>query len=186
MTQSKEVAAIGPQASLPAVRRLVTSAKDARSRRERVLTAEAGRARPGADHAALARLAGMGSVCACGGAIGAVAHGQVIENGVPDIPDGLVQFIHGVADLAAHGVIAHHPQYCLEIQARGEQPADHDVVQDQVDPLTVFGQVNEWSWLGRRPRVPPGSPAGDHGSAVLGARPMPELWAMNKYLLSGT
>jgi hypothetical protein len=31
----------------------------------------------------------------------------VIENGVPDIPDGLVHLIHGVADRAARGVIAH-------------------------------------------------------------------------------
>ena len=31
---------------------------------------------------------------------------RVIENGVPDIPDGLVHLIHGVADLAARGVIA--------------------------------------------------------------------------------
>jgi hypothetical protein len=34
----------------------------------------------------------------------------VIENSIPDIPDipdGLVHLIHGVADLAARGVIAH-------------------------------------------------------------------------------
>jgi len=31
---------------------------------------------------------------------------RVIENSVPDIPDGLVHLIHGVADLAARGVIA--------------------------------------------------------------------------------
>jgi len=31
---------------------------------------------------------------------------RVIENSVPDIQDGLVHLIHGVADLAARGVIA--------------------------------------------------------------------------------
>ncbi len=32
---------------------------------------------------------------------------RVIEDSVPDIPDGLVQFVHGVTDLAVRGVIAH-------------------------------------------------------------------------------
>jgi len=32
---------------------------------------------------------------------------RVIGNSVPDIPDGLVHLFHGVADLAARGVIAH-------------------------------------------------------------------------------
>jgi hypothetical protein len=31
----------------------------------------------------------------------------MIGNNIPDIPDGLVHLIHGVADLAARGVIAH-------------------------------------------------------------------------------
>jgi hypothetical protein len=31
----------------------------------------------------------------------------MIGNSIPDIPDGLVYLIHGVADLAARGVIAH-------------------------------------------------------------------------------
>ena len=81
----------------------------------------------------------------------------MIENGVPDIPDGLVQLTHGVADPAAHGVIAHYPQDGLEIQARGEQQADHDVVQVQGDPLTVLGQVKEgtgWDGALRGLRAP--------------------------------
>ena len=32
---------------------------------------------------------------------------RVIEDGVLDIPDGLVQLVGGVADLAVRGVIAH-------------------------------------------------------------------------------
>jgi hypothetical protein len=74
---------------------------------------------------------------------------QVIEDSVPDIPDGLVQLVHGVADLAARGVIAHQPQRCLEVQACGQQPADDDVVQAQGDPLVVFDQVQDGlGWAG--------------------------------------
>jgi len=32
---------------------------------------------------------------------------RMIENGVPDIPDGLVHLVGGVADLVVRGVIAH-------------------------------------------------------------------------------
>jgi hypothetical protein len=67
----------------------------------------------------------------------------VIENSVPDIPDGLVHLIHGVADLAARGVIAHKSQRCLQVLARGEQSADHDVVQAQCDPFAVFGLARD-------------------------------------------
>ena len=48
-----------------------------------------------------------GSGCAPGCAEGGLLTRRVIENSVPDIPDGLVHLIHGVADLAARGVIAH-------------------------------------------------------------------------------
>ena len=43
-----------------------------------------------------------------------------IENGVPDVTDGLVQFIEGVVDLAGSAVLADQPQRDLEIQSGGE------------------------------------------------------------------
>jgi len=73
----------------------------------------------------------------------------LIEDGFPDIPDSLVQFVHGLADLGARGLVAHQPQRCLEVQACGEQPADDDVVQAQGDPLAVFDQAQDGlGWTG--------------------------------------
>ena len=82
---------------------------------------------------------------------------QVIEDSVPDIPDGLVQPVHGVADLAARGVIAHQSQRCLEVQACGEQLAD-DVVQARGDRLVVFDQVQ--AGLGGPAALPSSSACG--------------------------
>jgi hypothetical protein len=64
-----------------------------------------------------------------------------IENGVPDVPDGLVQFIQGVVDLAGPAVIADQRQHDLEIQSGAEDPADHDVVHALGNPIVVFGEV---------------------------------------------
>jgi hypothetical protein len=64
-----------------------------------------------------------------------------IENGVPDVPDGLVQFIEGVVDLAGSAVIADQPQRDLEIQSGGEDPADHDVVHALGNPIVIFGEI---------------------------------------------
>jgi hypothetical protein len=73
----------------------------------------------------------------------------VIENSVPDIPDGLVHLIGGVADLAARGMIAHESQRCPQVLARGEQSADHDVVQASGDPFAVFGLARDgFGWAG--------------------------------------
>jgi hypothetical protein len=57
------------------------------------------------------------------------------------MPDGLVQLIDGLIDLASRAVIAHQGQRGVEVQARGEQPTDYDVVQAQGNPLAVPGQV---------------------------------------------
>jgi hypothetical protein len=64
-----------------------------------------------------------------------------VENGVPDVPDGMVQFIDGVVDLAGPAVIADQPQRGLEIQSRGEDPADHDVVHAPGNPIVIFGEI---------------------------------------------
>ena len=48
---------------------------------------------------------------------------QLIEDGVPDVPDGLIQLIHGVADLATRPVIAHQPQRGLQILWGSEMSA---------------------------------------------------------------
>ena len=48
-----------------------------------------------------------GSRCARGCVQGWPLTRGGVEDSVPDIPDGLVQLVHGVADLAVRGVIAH-------------------------------------------------------------------------------
>jgi hypothetical protein len=57
----------------------------------------------------------LGSDCARGGVRGWALTGRVMEDSVPEIPDGLVQLVHGVTDLAAPGMIAHQFQRCLEV-----------------------------------------------------------------------
>jgi hypothetical protein len=64
-----------------------------------------------------------------------------IENGVPDVPDGLVQFMEGVVDLAGSAVIADQPERDLEIQSGGEDPADHDLVHTLGNPVVIFGEI---------------------------------------------
>jgi hypothetical protein len=64
-----------------------------------------------------------------------------IEDGVPDLPDGLVQFVDGVPDLAGPAVLADQPQRGLEIQSRGEDPADYDIVDAPGNPVVIFGEV---------------------------------------------
>jgi hypothetical protein len=65
-----------------------------------------------------------------------------------------------VADVAARGVIAHEAQRFLQVLARGEQSADHDVVQASGDPFAVFGLARDsvggavfgcWRETGGRP-----------------------------------
>jgi hypothetical protein len=64
-----------------------------------------------------------------------------VENGVPDVPDGVVQFIKGVVDLAGAAVIADQPQRGLEIQSGGEDPVDHDVIHALGNPIMIFGEI---------------------------------------------
>src|ERR1700691_4227261 len=93
----------------------------------------------------LAGLAFPDSGCARGCVEGGPLTRWVIENSVRDISDGLVHLICGVADVAARGVIAHESQRGLQVLARGEQSADHDVVQASGDPFAVFGLARDSS-----------------------------------------
>jgi hypothetical protein len=64
-----------------------------------------------------------------------------IENGVPDVPDGVVQLVDGVADLAGHPLIADQAQRGLEIQSRSEDPADNDIVHALGNPIMIFAEM---------------------------------------------
>ena len=64
-----------------------------------------------------------------------------IEDGLPDVPDGLVQFADGVPDLAGSAVLADQLQRGLEIQPRSEDPADYDIVDALGNPVVIFAAV---------------------------------------------
>ena len=75
--------------------------------------------RPTAISAALQM--GRSTLCALG--VRPVRDPCCIEDGVPDVLDGLVQFVDGVPDLAGPAMLADQSQRGLEIQSRGENPA---------------------------------------------------------------
>jgi len=63
------------------------------------------------------------------------------ENGIPKVPDGLVQFADGVVDLIGPTVIADQSQRRVEVQSCGEQPVNHDIVQAPGNPVVIFDYV---------------------------------------------
>jgi hypothetical protein len=65
--------------------------------------------------------------------------GPAIENGVPQVHDGQVQFAEGTLDHVGHALIADQPERGLETQPGGEQPADQHVVQVLGNPFVIFG-----------------------------------------------
>ena len=64
-----------------------------------------------------------------------------IEDGLPDVPDSLVQFADGVPYLTGSAALADQLQRGLEIQPRSENPADHDIVDALGNPVVIFGEV---------------------------------------------
>src|SRR5205807_4155642 len=62
----------------------------------------------------------------------------VIEHDVPDVPDRQIKLADGFPDLPGPGILTHQPQCHVEGQARGEQPAHHDVVQAPGDAVVLL------------------------------------------------
>ncbi len=58
---------------------------------------------------------------------------------IPDVADGLVQFVDGVADLGSRAMFADQPESGLELQSRAEQPADHHVRRALGNPVVDSG-----------------------------------------------
>ena len=60
------------------------------------------------------------------------------EDNVPDIPDGLVQLVHGVEESCLRGVMPISSSAAWRSWPALEQSADHDVVQARGHPFAIF------------------------------------------------
>ena len=84
----------------------------------------------------------MGRSTPCAVGVRPVRGPAAIEDGLPDAPDGLLQFADSPPDLAGSAVLADQLQRGLEIQPRSENPADHDIVDALGNPVVIVGEVS--------------------------------------------
>jgi hypothetical protein len=64
-----------------------------------------------------------------------------IEDNGPDVPDGMVQFADGPADLAGPPLPANQAERQLQSQPGREDPLDDDVVHALGDPVAIFEEI---------------------------------------------